>query len=454
MEQTEVLVLGGGPAGYAAAIHATMLGKEVVLVEKEALGGTCLNRGCIPTKSLVESASVYKGVMESKLHGISVEKVELDFPEVITRKDQVVQGLVRGLTGLLKQKGVRVLKGEARYVGDLTVEVNTEEGSMSIQGKKVLISTGTVPRQIPLLKEDGILVQTSDHLLQAKTLPRSLVIIGGGVIGCEFASIFSAFGVDVTIIEMTPRLIPTEDQEISKTLQREFKKAKIKVLTDATVVGLTRNGDQASISVLQKGKESSIQAERVLVSVGRMPVLPEGLSIARTPSGYIEVDERFQTSLPNVYAAGDIIGGLQLAHLAFEEGMAAVGFAFGHTPKHTWQVPRCVYTHPEIGCVGLTEEELQGREGVQKGTYWLKGNGKATIIGENSGFCKVLALDGKVVGVHMIGPAATELVVTAALAIEQGITLSAWAEVIHAHPTVSECMKESVLLALGRGLHA
>lgn len=452
MQQVDLLVIGGGPAGYAGAIKAAQLGKKVVLVEQDSVGGTCLNRGCIPTKSLLESAAAFRTALESSSLGLNIQDVSVDYPKVISRKDEVVSQLVKGLTALLKGKGIDIVGGKARFE-DQEVVVTSSEGEQHFQPSAVLLATGTKPLALPGLQPDGEFIYNSDQLLSESTLPSSLVIVGGGVIGCEFATVFNSLGVDVTIVELTDSLIPTEDEEIRKTLLREFKKAKIKVLTQAKVVSI--DSDNKVIQVEQKGKVKEISGERVLVSVGRQPVLPDGLTCELTDKGYVTVDSSFATSVPGVFAAGDIIGGLQLAHLAFEEGICAVNHAFGLSSANTWAVPRCVYTTPEVGCVGLTEEQARAKyEEVKVGKYFLKGNGKALIIGENSGFCKVVAVEDKVVGVHIIGPHATELIAEGVLAVEQQISLADWAEVIHPHPTVSESVKESVLQALGQGLHS
>jgi dihydrolipoamide dehydrogenase len=299
-------------------------------------------------------------------------------------------------------------------------------------------------------------VVNSDQLLDRPTLPKSLVIVGGGVIGCEFATIFASYGVQVTIVELMKQILPTEDGEISQALAREFKKRRVKVLTGAKVAEIQRLEDCAKVLVDQDGRSSEIEAELVLVSVGRRPVLPQGFPAELDARGYVKVNERFQTSLPQIYAAGDVIGGLQLAHLAFEEGWAAANNMFGEPARHEWFVPACVYTKPEIAAVGLTEAQAREKHGeVVTAKYSLKGNGRAVIAREDSGFVKFVAKpSGEVLGVHIIGPQATELIAGAALALEQGVTLEDWAQVVYPHPTVSESIKEAVLSALGCGLHS
>lgn len=450
--QIDLLVLGGGPAGYSSAIRARQLGKQVVVVEKERLGGTCLNRGCIPTKALLESANFYGSLKSAQNHGITLDVTGLDYGQVIQKKDKVVQNLVGGLEFLLDRREVEVVVGEARFNSPTEVQVGTEV----FHPEKIIVATGTVAAELPGLEPDGRVVLNSDQMLAADTLPKSLLIVGGGVIGCEFATIFSSYGVQVTIVELTDQLLPPEDREVSQTLLREFKKRKIQVLTGASVDKLIRGEDEVVVQVTQKGRQREIEADRVLISVGRKPVVPEGFPGELNSRGYLVVNGALQTTVPHIYAAGDVIGGMQLAHLAFEEGWAACDHAFGKNARTQWFVPSCVYTQPEIGSVGLTEAHAREEYGeVIVAKYSLKGNGKAVIAGDDSGFCKIVAsTNGVVRGVHIIGPQATELISNATVALERGLTLEQWAEVIYPHPTVSESIKETVLSGLGAGLHS
>jgi dihydrolipoamide dehydrogenase len=451
-QQIDLLVIGGGPAGYAGAIRARHLGMSVVVAEKSSVGGTCLNRGCIPTKALLESAHFYSSLASAKTHGVTLEVQDLDYAKVVENKDQVVHRLVDGLKFLLDKKEISVIDGEARFLSATEVQVGDETFAPS----KILVATGTVPFVLPSLPIDGKRVVDSDQLLDRDVLPKSLVIVGGGVIGCEFATVFASYGVQVTIVELMPQILPPEDAEISQTLTREFKKRKIKVLTGAKVEGLRHESDHVVVEVDQKGRSMEIETELVLVSVGRKAVLPEGFPGDVDPRGYAVVNEQYQTSVPHIYAAGDIIGGMQLAHLAFEEGWSAVNNMAGEPARNEWFVPSCVYTTPEIASVGLTEANAKEQYGdVVTAKYSLKGNGRAVIAGDDSGFVKFVAsTDGVVRGVHIIGPQATELISGAAIALEQGLTLQKWAEVIYPHPTVSESIKEAVLSGLGIGLHS
>lgn len=450
--QIDLLVIGGGPAGYSSAIRARQLGKQVIVVEKSNLGGTCLNRGCIPTKALLKSASFYESLQSASTHGVNISEVDLDYGQVVEKKNQVVANLVSGLEFLLNRREIEVVVGEAKFISERAVQV----GSEIFHPNKIVIATGTEPLALPGLEPDGSLVLNSDQMLAADSLPKSLVVVGGGVIGCEFANIFASYGVEVTIIELTEQLLPPEDREISRTLLREFKKRKIQVLTNTSVTELVLGETTVTVKVSHKGKDKSLETERVLVSIGRKALIPEGFPAELNSRGYIAVNDHFQTSVPHIYAAGDIIGGMQLAHLAFEEGMAASDFAFGQTTKSRWFVPSCVYTRPEIGSVGLTEEQTKEQYGeVIVAKYSLKGNGKAVIEGEDSGFVKIVASPDQIVrGVHMIGPSATEIISSATVVLEQGLTLAEWSQVIYPHPTVSEAVKEGILNGLGKGLHS
>lgn len=452
-QPVDLLVIGGGPSGYCGAIRGRQLGKSVVLVEKTSVGGTCLNRGCIPTKSLLESAARFRSLSSMSEYGVEVSEAKVNFPQVMAKKDSVVKRLVQGLRYLLKQKGVEVVSGEAEFLTSSTVQV----GDVIYEPSCILVATGTAPADLPNLACDGTRILNSDQILELESLPESLLVVGGGVIGCEYATVFSSLGVDVTIVELAESILPTEDQDLSRTLMREFKKNKIKVLTSAQVKQADVDGDAVSVKVEHKGRLEEFVVDQVLVSVGRKPVFPKGFPGEVDGRGYIVVDEKFQTSVPGIYAAGDIIGGIQLAHLAFDEGTAAVEFAFGGSPKAEWQVPRCIYTHPEIAAVGLTESEAREQygDGIRLSQFSLKGSGKAVISGADSGFCKVIADNrGNVLGVHMIGPQATEIIAEAVAVMEKGISLSDWAEVMHPHPTVAEAVREAVLAGLGRGLHS
>src|SRR5690554_4444860 len=341
-QQIDLLVIGGGPAGYAAAIRARHLGKSVVVAEKTRVGGTCLNRGCIPTKALLESAHYYGSLTSAtaKKHGVTVEVQGLDYSQVVKTKDQIVSRMVGGLEFLLDKREIRVINEEARFLSATEVAVGDE----TFKPANILVATGTVPFVLPNLPIDGERVVDSDQLLDRDSLPKSLVIVGGGVIGCEFATIFSAYGVEVMIVELMPQILPPEDAEVSQTLTREFKKRKIKVLNDAKVEKVRCEADHAVVEVDHKGRSVEIETELVLVSVGRKAVVPQGFPGEINQRGYIVVNEKFQTAVPNIYAAGDIIGGIQLAHLAFEEGWAAVNNMFGQPARNEWFVPSCVYT--------------------------------------------------------------------------------------------------------------
>lgn len=450
----QLLIIGGGPAGYAAAARGRQLGLDTILVERDTLGGTCLNRGCIPTKTLLESAGLFQQIKKAQEFGLSINEVDVQYDRIVERKDRIVDSLVKGLQHTMEQSGVEVVPGEAVFVGSNQVRVDGPSPT-TIQAEKIITATGTTPAHLPHCRPNGENIFDSDSILRMTHLPSSLVIVGGGVIGCEFASIFQALGVSVTIVELLDGLLPGEDGDLRKTLLREFKKQKIKVLTEARLNAVVEEQGSLKFSIEQKGKERELEAAACLIAIGRRPVVPDGLDVDKDEAGYIVVNENYETSQAPVYAAGDLIGGLQLAHLAFFEGINAVNAAFGAESRRSWHVPRCVYTHPETAAVGLTEEQArQQYEDVQIGTFSLKGNGKAMILGDNAGFCKVIAEpDGRVLGFHMVGPHATEMIAEAVVALEQGLSLAEWSQCIHPHPTVNESIQESLWSALGVPLH-
>jgi len=453
--EVELLIVGGGPAGYAAAGRGRQLGLRTLIVEKDAIGGTCLNRGCIPTKSLLESASLYERMHRCDEFGLEASHLGVNYPQVMARKDRIVKNLVGGLGTMLQHRGIEIAEGEARFADQDAVVVDGET-PLRILPQRTVICTGTVPAHLPMLEPDGRFIFDSDSILLQTSLPESMIIVGGGVIGSEFACIFQSLGVAVTIVELTDGLIPGEDQDLRRALLRELKKKKIKVQTNAKITDAAVGDDGVRVFFEQRGQTKQLHAHACLSAVGRRPVLPSGIELAAEKSGFLRVGDDFRTSVPQVYAAGDVIGGLQLAHLAFFEGIAAVSSSCGEDFASQWHVPRCVYTDPETASVGLSEQEAEEKFGEAiVGMFSLKGNGKAMILGSNSGFCKVVAdPSGRVVGFHMIGPHATEMIAGAVVALEQEMTLQQWSQCIHPHPTVSESIHESVLSALGLGLHA
>lgn len=457
--KSNITVIGGGPGGYVAAIRAAQLGAQVTLIEKDTLGGVCLNRGCIPTKVLLHSAGVFSLVKNAGTFGVSAEKASLDFSAVFRRKEMVVKQLVGGVTSLMRKNKIRVIKGTGTIIGPKTVGV-VDTGE-EIKSDNIIIATGASPLRVPIKGIDEPGVITSDEALTMEQLPQSMVIIGGGVIGLEFAQIFHKMGAKVTILEMMPQILPAEDTEIAGMLEDIMKQDGIEIFTSATVTHIESTG-QAEKTVLFDTKEGSQKkaAEKVLVAVGRYPNTDnlglEKLDIA-LDRGRIVVNERMETNTPGVYAVGDVVGGYMLAHVAMGEGKCAVENALGRAAKVDYRaVPRCVYTSPEVAGLGLTEAEARREhENVQIGRFPFIANGRALALNETQGIVKIIADTkyGQVLGAHILGYAATELIAEVAITTQLEATFGDLASVIHAHPTLSEAVMEAALGVEGRSIH-
>jgi dihydrolipoamide dehydrogenase len=454
-----VAVIGGGPGGYVAAIKAAMLGADVTVIEKKKVGGTCLNVGCIPTKALLASSSLLMGIREAKNFGIKIEgDINPDFNAIMSRKDKVVDQLVKGIEFLFEKKGVKLINGFGKLVNKNTIEVSKEDGTYEIvEADKIILATGSVPVIPPIFPYDGKRVITSDEALYLDNLPKSLLIIGGGVIGCEFGQFFRALGTEVTIVEMFDQILPLEDKDVAKQLQRQFKKDKIKVLTD-TKIENCEIIDEKIVASLSNGKK--IEAEMALVSVGRKPFLDKlgveelGIDIER---GKIVVNERMETSVEGIYAIGDIVNSPFLAHVASKEGMVAAENAIGKNKSVNYtSIPRCVYTEPEVAAVGVTEKQLQLDEiEYNIGQFDFRGLGKAQAIGQFQGFIKILAdKEDRIIGASIVGPHATDLLTELSLAVHLGLTVEQVGDVIHAHPTLSEGIMEALHDVHGECVHS
>lgn len=469
----DLVILGGGPGGYVAAIRATQLGLKTALVEASKLGGTCLHKGCIPSKSLLRSAEVYSTVMKSNEYGLKVENVEIDFPKVQERKEKIVDQLYKGIQFLMKQGKIDVYEGFGRILGPSifsptagTISVEKNDGSENelLVPKNVIIATGSKPRTLPGLEIDGELILSSDEALDLKALPSSMMIVGGGVIGIEWASLLSDFGVEVTVIEYADRILPLEDEEISKEMSRLLKKRKVKVVTGAKALSdtLSKENGKVSISVERKGKVEEYTAEKMLVCVGRSANV-QNIGLENTDilleNGAIKVNEFCQTKESHIYAIGDVIGGLQLAHVASHEGILAVEHIAGlKTHPINYQfVPKCTYSRPEVANVGMTEEEAKNKGyKIKTGKFSFKGIGKALVYGEHDGFVKIIMDEETqdILGVHMIGPHVTDLITEAGLAMVLNATPWEISHTIHPHPTLSEIMGEAALAVEGKQIHA
>ena len=455
----KIVIVGGGPGGYVAAIRAAQLGAEVHLVEKESLGGTCLNVGCIPTKALLHTAELFQAVKNGERIGIKGESVEIDWPALMNRKQSVVRRLVGGVNGLLKANKVNVHKGKAEFVDHRTIRV-TGTAVETISADAIVLAAGSAPAKIPFQGSDLPGVIDSSGALSLPSLPESILIVGGGYIGVEFAALFSAFGSKVTIIELLPEILPGIDSELAKGIRQKLEKSGVAILNNAklSAVQKTAGGLQSQIAV--GGETKDIITETVLVAVGRRPVI-EGLELEKagikTHHGKISVDGNYETNIAGIFAIGDCNGLTMLAHAASHQGIAAVEHILGHKTKHIKPiVPSCIYTTPEIASVGLTEEKLK-EQGIayKKGVFPLAGNGKAMIEEGEAGFVKILADEkyGEILGVHMIGPRVTEMIGEATLAMRLEATVEELITTIHAHPTVSESLGEAALAVSGQAIH-
>lgn len=471
-QEYDLVILGGGTGGYVAAIRASQLGLKTALVEKGKLGGTCLHSGCIPSKALLRSAEVFSTMKRSEDFGVLASDIALDFTKVQARKNNIVAQLHKGVQHLMKLGKIDVYEGVGRILGPsifspmpgtISVEMNNGEENEMLIPKNVIVATGSRPRILPGLEVDGEFVLSSDEALTLTALPKSVIIVGGGVIGIEWASMLTDFGVEVTVIEYMDRIIPTEDHEVSKEMQRLMKKKGVKIVTKAKVLPETLikdNGVKISAEVNEVVKQFS--AEKVLLSVGRQ-ANTEGIGIENTEiqieKGFIATNEYYQTKETHIYAIGDVIGGLQLAHVASHEGITAVEHIGGHNPSpiNYNLVSKCIYSKPEAANVGLTEAEAkeQGHD-VKVGKFSFRVIGKALIYGESDGFVKIVAdkETNDILGVHMIGPHVTDLISEAGLAKVLDATPWEIGHTIHPHPTLSEAFAEAALAVDGRAIHS
>ncbi len=452
-QEFDILVLGGGSGGYAAALRGVQLGKSVGLIEKGKLGGTCLHNGCIPTKALLHTAEIADGARDAEKYGVKATFESIDMEGVNKYKDDIVAGKFKGLQGLLKKKGVTVIEGKGKLDGKDTVDVD----GTKYTGKNIILATGSYSKSLPGLEiKDRVI--TSDEALQLDHVPKSVVVLGGGVIGCEFASVWKSFGVDVTIVEALPSLVPNEDDAIIKILERSFRKRGINFSTGVRFESVDQNDDGVKVK-LEDGK--TFDADLLLVAVGRGPVTDvlgyeeAGLTMDR---GFVIADERLHTGVGNIYAVGDIVPGLQLAHRGFQQGIFVAEEIGGENPAVIDEsgIPRVTYSEPEIASVGLTEKaakEKYGEDAVQTQEYNLAGNGKSSIIGTGGLIKLVQEKDGPVVGVHMIGSRMGEQVGEAQLIVNWEAFPEEVAQLIHAHPTQNEALGEAHLALAGKPLH-
>ncbi len=454
-------IIGAGPGGYVAAIRAAQLGAQVTVIEDTEVGGTCLNRGCIPTKALVASAEAIDRAGRLDEFGLELTgNVRPDIARIMERKEKVVAIQVKGIKGLFKSWGVRLVQGRGVIASPRKIRVDVNNSpAEEIDADRIIIATGSRPAQIPTFPFDGEKILSSTDALNLKDIPKSILIVGAGVVGCEFAFIFRGLGSDVTMVEMLPRAVSTEDEEISAILERELKKKKIKLLTDTKVNAVELKDDEIH-AFLGDGKV--IVAEKVLVSIGRsfnsdgMGI--EDVGIKKGPRGEIVVDDRMQTNVDGVYAIGDVIGGILLAHVASKEGLIAAANALGKDERMDYSiVPAAIFTSPEIASVGLRENQaIQRGYRLRIGRFQFRGLGKAHAMGEISGIIKLIANaeDDALLGAHIIGPHASDLIHEIAIALRAKLKIQDIANTIHAHPTLSEGLMEAAEDAHNLAIHA
>ena len=456
----DIVIIGGGPGGYVAAIRGAQLGGKIALIEKDTVGGTCLNRGCIPTKAMLASADVFNKVKEAAEFGVNVENYSVSLEKIIERKDAVVKQLTGGVSSLLDYHKVTVLKGNGVIKNNNSVEVTKADGFVEVvEAKNIVIATGSEAATIAALGYDGVNVMTSTELLNLKEQPKSLLIIGAGVIGCEFASVFSSLGTQVTLVEALDRVLPMVDEEISKRFTMLLKKKKIGVNTGVMVEKVAK-GPEGMVVSLNNGKE--LVADKVLIGIGRTynskGIGLENVGVETGKRGEILVDTKMKTNVENIYAIGDVNGKVLLAHAASAQGNTVVENILKgkNEDADVSFVPSAVYTFPEIAFIGLNEQEAREKYEVKVGKFPFTACGKALCIGEKDGFIKVIAEAGtdRILGVQIMGPHATDLICEAVLAIRKGLSVEDVAKTIHAHPTISESMMEAFEAVHGLAIHA
>ena len=464
-QQFDLVVIGGGPGGYAAALYGASAGLSVALVEKDKVGGTCLHRGCIPAKELLETAAVVRIAKSAGDFGIELELKSFNWARVAERKQQVIDTLFKGVSGLLKGRKVTVFAGSGSLGADHVVEVVGNDGEQAtLKGTHVVLASGSSPRNIPGFEPDGARILNSDSFFDMSAVPRSAVVIGGGAIGCEFASTLSDLGSQVTILEALPKILPGCDGDVTRVVLQSFKKRGIEVRTGTAVTGVQVADDHSRVVQLSEG--DPVVCDVVVVSVGRVPVteglLREGTAVNITDRGHIEVDDTCRTAEPGVWAVGDAINTPQLAHVAFAEAIVAVKDMLGESPAgvDAAKVPWAIYCHPEVAFAGLSEDAAK-EAGYQVVTskHRFAGNSRAQVLGETEGLVKIIAEQrpdgtaGTLLGVHMVGPWVTEQLAAGYLAVNWEATVDEVAEFLQPHPSLTELFGESVLSMTGRSLH-
>ena len=456
----DLIVIGGGPAGYVGAIRAAQLGKKVAVVERDRAGGTCLNWGCIPTKSLLRNAELFHTLSHRAAEfGFTFDNLGFDWSKIIGRSRGVADKMAKGIEFLFKKNKIDYVRGDGTFKDARTVIVQGADGKeQTLTGEKIFLATGTATRALPDLPFNGTTVIGSRHAMTLEKQPRSMVIMGAGAIGVEFAYFYNAFGTTVTLVELMPRILPVEDEEISALLQKSFTKDGIRVLTGTKIdrTEVTAQGVRVTAKN-EQGAVETIEADVLLVAIGVTPVLPGGLDFKRDARGYVQTDDAYQTNVPGVYAAGDIIGPPWLAHVASWEAIQCVeGLFHGKKPRKVTVFPGCTYCQPQVASVGLTERAAKEKGVAYKvGKFPFLASGKAQAVGEGEGFVKILfgAEHGEVLGAHLVGPEATELIAELGLAMTLEATHEEIEATIHAHPTLSEAIHEATGQAYGMAIH-
>ncbi len=464
-EQFDVIVIGGGPGGYAAALYGASAGLNIAIIEKSKLGGTCLNVGCIPAKELLETAAVWRTVAHAGEFGVKADALGLDWSQTMTRKQGIVDQLVGGLTGLLKGRKVTVFDGTGVLRSDhRTVAISGgQSGDVEISSDHIVLAAGSVPRTMDGFPIDQRRIVTSDELLSIPELPSSAVVIGGGAIGCEFASMMSDLGTEVTILEYLPKILPGCDVDVTKVVERSFKKRGITIRTGVAVQSQTSTANDVTVTF---GDGETVTAETVVMSIGRRPASEtlglDATQVAVDERGFVTVDQNCRTSVPGVWAVGDLIPTAQLAHIGFAEGILVITDILGERtmPVDYDKVPWCIYCHPEVAFAGHSEESARAAGyDVVVSKHRFTGNGRAMIVGQTDGLVKIIAeanadgTGGRILGVHMVGPWVTEQLGQGYLAVNWEATVDEVAQFIQPHPTMSELFGESVLALTGRSLH-
>jgi dihydrolipoamide dehydrogenase len=459
----DVVIIGGGPGGYAAALHGALAGLRIAVVERDKVGGTCLHRGCIPAKEFLETASVARAVAGASDFGIQAGQPSVDFGVSQRRKQQVVDQLYQGLDGLMRHRGIKIFTGTGTLLPGRRVRVDGADGPAQLSGRHVVLAPGSVPHSIPGFDVDGTVVLTSDEVLDLDALPASVAVIGGGLIGCEFGSMFSDLGVQVTVLEASDRLLPACDRELVAWVARSFRRRGIAVHTGVQVHGHSAGGAPTTVSF---GDDQSVTVDAVVVAVGRRPLtdglLAEGTGVTVDERGFVAVDDHMRTGADGMWAIGDVVDTPQLAHVGFAEAILTIKGILGEpaVPVEYSRVPWCIYCHPEVAYAGLSEADARERgiDFVVK-KYPMGANSRTRILGDSDGLVKIVAVreaDGRagpILGIHMVGPWVTELLGQGYLAVNQGTTPDQIARFIQPHPTLSESFGETVLALTGRGLH-